>query len=101
MFVTQRRSSRDQRLRETEVEHLDEIAARRIVEDDDVAGLEIAVDDALRVRGLERVAQLQSRSSPMRRSGSGCMRLELARERVAAQQLHHEVQDAVSVWPKS
>ncbi len=43
-------------LRETEVEHFHDTVAR----DHDVRGLQITVDDALVVRGLERLGDLQA-----------------------------------------
>ena len=46
-------------LREAEVEHLDEVTARAaVVAQEDVLGLEIAVDDSLLVRGVQRVRDL-------------------------------------------
>src|SRR3569623_123300 len=90
----QRRGFCDQRLCEAEVEDLDQVAARRVVEHDDVARLEVAVNDALRVRDLECVAELlPDREHATQRQRPH--RFELVRQRVAAQQLHDEVEDAV------
>ena len=58
--------SRLQRLREPEVQHLH----RAVGADLDVRGLQVAVDDALLVRGLERLGDLPARSAAPRRAGS-------------------------------
>ena len=42
------------RLRQAEVEHLDDAVGRDL----DVGGLEVAMDDALLVRGVERIGDL-------------------------------------------
>ena len=62
-----RRAGRVHRLREAEVEHLH----RAVGADLDVRGLQIAMDDALLVRGLERLGDLLARSAARRRAGSG------------------------------
>jgi len=82
-----------QRLREPEVEDLESVATGRLVEDDDVAGLEIAMDDAGGMRGLERVAELQA--DPDRACDAERPAVELVRERAPAEQLHHDVENAV------
>ena len=67
----------------------------RSVGEEDVVGLEVAVDDALRVRGGETVGD----AAPMRsaaRSPSGPA-TEHGRQAVALEQLHHEVEAAVGV----
>ena len=53
-----------ERLRQAEVEHLD----RAVGADLDVGGLEIAMDDALLVRGLERVGDLPRDRRALRRA---------------------------------
>ena len=52
--LDEERASRFDRLRQSEVQHLH----RAIVADLDVGGLQIAMDDALLVRGLERLGDL-------------------------------------------
>ena len=47
-----------ERLHEAEVEHLHEIGIAAVAADEDVAGLDVAVDEARRVRLGERVADL-------------------------------------------
>ena len=47
------------RLRDAEVEHLDDVGGAVARDQEDVLGLEIAVDDALAVRGGERAADLR------------------------------------------
>ena len=57
--VVRARSLAVNELGQAEVEHLDEggvVAAR---DEEDVLGLEVAVDDAVRVRGRERVGDLR------------------------------------------
>ena len=54
-------------LRQAEIEHL-RVAARR---DEDVGRLDVAVDDALRVRGVQRVGNLDRRGRAAARSASG------------------------------
>ena len=80
-----RRAGRVHRLRQTEVEHLH----RAVGADFDVRGLEIAMDDALLVRGFERVGDLARDRQRVgeRRVGPRAM---LRRQILALDQLHHE-----------
>ena len=61
-----RAAGRLHRLCQAEVEHLDGAVGADL----DVGGLEVAVDDALLVRGFERLGDLLSRSAALRRSES-------------------------------
>ena len=80
------------RLRQPEVEHLD----RAVRRDLDVGRLEIAMDDALLVRGVERVRDLPrdrqrlvERQRPLRHAIG---------ERLAFDQFQHQRVDAVAVF---
>jgi hypothetical protein len=84
-----RRAGRALEAREAEIQHLRPPARVQ----DDVAGLQVAVDDALLVRGLERLRHLErdrARSRLGQRSG-----LEQPRERVPGHVLEHEEVDAI------
>jgi hypothetical protein len=71
-------------LGEPEVEHLDRAAGRDL----DVGGLQIAMDDTLGVRGLERVHDLaRDAEGLLERNRAG---LDAVRERRALDQLHHQ-----------
>ena len=84
----------DAHLREAEVDDLDEVAARAHRLEDDVLGLEIAVDDAEVVRFGERGEHLPQDvdDAPERERP---LLVRDAREVLAAQELHHEVELAV------
>src|SRR5439155_343647 len=76
---------------EAEVEDLDQIAARWIVEHDHVVVLEVAMDDAECVRGIERVTDLDADA----RGACECERAlvdEDVAQRPPADQLHRDVQ---------
>ena len=81
--------------REAEVEHLDEVAARAaVVAQEDVLGLEVAVDDPLLVRRVERVRDLAGDG----KRGRGVQPVFAPQpigQRLALQVLHHEVEFAV------
>jgi hypothetical protein len=56
--VGERRLVVVERLGEAEVDDLEQVAVGRLLGEDDVRRLEVAVDDALAVRGVERIADL-------------------------------------------
>ena len=77
-------------LRETEVEQLDAGARQH-----HVGRLEVAMDNALAMRGLQRISDLRADPQDVRdrnRTLRGA-----GRQRLAVQQLHHEVRRAVDV----
>ena len=69
-LVRRRRLGPLDQLRQAEVEHLG-LAARR---HEDVRRLDVAVDDALGVRGVERVGDLHGERQQRRRSAAVCRR---------------------------
>ena len=77
-------------LRQAEVEDLDAAVAG----DEDVLGLEVAVDDALLVRGRQPLRDLQPPSSIALRGGSG-PRARARAQRLALEQLGDDVRRAV------
>ena len=87
-------------LRQAEVEHLH----RAVRRDLDVRGLQVAVDDALLVRGLERVGNLPrdrqrlgDRRGRVHAAGSAATRDPL-RERLALDQLEDQAAHAVRLF---
>ena len=73
-----------ERLGEPEVEHLDPALGRDL----DVGGLQVAVDDAVLVRLLERLRDLERDAGGLlHRDGAA---LDAVGERVAGDQLHHQ-----------
>ena len=85
-------SSRLTQLRDAEVEQLDELGAVGGRHDDHVVGLEIAVDDADRVRGAEAVADLHEHGERARQIDAGARPLA---EALPAQELHDDERRAV------
>ena len=81
-------------LGDAEVEHLDALVARdaRVVgHEEEVVGLEVAVDDALGVRGAERRRRSARAMSTAARAGSRPTRREPRRQALALEQLHDDV----------
>jgi hypothetical protein len=72
------------RLGETEVEDLRLLA----VGDEDVGGLDVAVQDAARVRGVDRVGNL--RGQPQQQADIERTAVDRARERAPLEQLHRD-----------
>ena len=62
----------------------------------DVRGLQVAMDDALAVRAVERAGDLRSRRRRAWSSGNGAPGEPIG-ERLALEQLHHQVVDAILV----
>ena len=82
------------RLGDAEVDDLGDLFARAIARDDDVVGLEIAVDDAELVRGVQSVGDL-AREVDRAARVEGAVFLENGRQRLTVDVLHHEVDDLV------
>jgi hypothetical protein len=81
-------------LRDAEVDDLDEVASAVAVDEEDVLGLEIAVDDALVVGRAQRLRDL--RGDRQRAIGRHRRRqLDRLRQRLAVDVLHHRVGQAV------
>ncbi len=80
-------------LRDAEVEHLYVLATRAQRLDEDVLGLEVAVDDAGRMRVVERGKRLAEQLCDARGRQRPLVAHDL-RERAAAQHLHDDVQGA-------
>ena len=81
-----------EQLGDAEVEQLDELGAVGGRDDDHVVGLEVAVDDADGVRGLEAVADLHEHGERARQVDAGARPLA---EALAAQELHDDERRAV------
>ena len=74
---------------ETEVEHLDEVVVIVLLEQEDVARLDVAVDDAERVSFAQRASHLLGDvDGPIRRQTPAL--LELFGERSAVEVLHRD-----------
>ena len=88
-----------ERLREPEVEHLDVVATRALVEHDQVLELEIAMHDVQRVRRIQRVADLHP---DVRDAGDRkrALALEHTEERASLDQLHRDEQAPVVDLPE-
>jgi hypothetical protein len=82
------------RLRDAEVEDLHDVGGSFARDEEDVLGLEIAVDDALRVRGGECAADLRGDLEGAR-DIEGAFALDDAAELDALEELHDEVHAAV------
>ena len=75
---------------DAEVDDLDEVLLSLVDDQVDVVGLQVAVHDALAVRGLERLAALhQDRPGDFQRDGD--VLPEQVLHRPALEELHHEV----------
>ena len=82
-------------LGDAEVEDLRDLAARRAVQEH-VRGLDVAMDQAGGVRRRERRAHRHADLGRAQRAQRAAL-LELLLERVALEQLHHQVRDAARV----
>ena len=78
------------RLRQTEVEHLHGAVGADL----DVGGLQIAMDDALLVRGFERLGDLAGDGQGVGKIGDRDPRAMMRGQILALDQLHHERRDA-------
>ena len=81
-------------LRDPEIDDLDEVDPFITIDEEHVLGFEIAMDDALVVRGAERTADLL-RDRDRLLGGHRCAVLDRARQRDAVDVLHHRVGHAV------
>ena len=81
---------RAEQLRHAEIEHLDLVAALVVDRDDDVVGLEVAVNDAERVRTVQGAGGLPEEARGLL-DAQALHALEAPPERLSLQQLHHEV----------
>ncbi|MEJ7695910.1 MAG: hypothetical protein WKF78_04615 [Candidatus Limnocylindrales bacterium] len=90
-----RAASASGRLRDPEVEHLDDVRRAVAGDQEHVLRLEIAMDDPLGVRGRERATDLTG--DPQRaRDVDRAFALDHAAELDALEELHHEVHAAVA-----
>ena len=86
-------------LRDAEVEHLDEVGPPLALHEIDVLRLHVAVDDAVLVRGAQRLGDLhQDRARP--RPGDDPLRLEGAPEILAVEVLHRDVDQPLRRLPE-
>ncbi len=93
-LVMSRRHGLDAHLREAEVHDLDEVAAGADLLEDDVLGLEIAMDDAEVMRFRERGEHLPKEADDATERERP-FSYWIAREVLAAQELHDEIELAV------
>jgi hypothetical protein len=81
-------------LGQPEIEHLDELAVCPAGAEEDVLGFEVAVDDPLLVRRIQRVGDLRADRHRLSQWNS-FFPLEAVGQRLALQVLHHEVELAL------